>query len=245
MLRGMSSPTPDASQTNYTPPTNRAPPTVRTPETTHTARRAVGVVSLIVAAIIGAMVISAVWRIAGVLKNPLATEKVDRTGPALITALTNMARVEGSSGTFQVVVDIQDDAKYVPAALKGERIIYLAQGSASGTVDLGGLNATSITVDEVLKTATIIVPQAQISNVRIDLTRSKVLSHERGLLDRLGGAAGDAPAMHPDLVARAETQLKDAATESQLRQRAEENTETLLRSIATGLGYTTVNVEFR
>jgi Protein of unknown function (DUF4230) len=207
--------------------------------------RATSLLALLVAAVVGALLVSAIWRFTGALRNPFATEEVDRTGPALITALTDMARVEGSSGTFQVVVDVQDDAKYVPAALKGERIIYLAQGTASGTVDLSNLNATSIIVNEELKTATIVVPKAEISNVRIDLTKSKVLSHERGLLDRIGGAVGDTPAMHPDLVARAETQINEAAVESQLRQRAEENTTSLLRSIATGLGYTTVTVQYR
>jgi Protein of unknown function (DUF4230) len=207
-------------------------------------RRTTAIAALIVAAALGAVVITGIWKVVGAFKSPLATQRVDRTTPALMLALTDMARVEGSSATFQVVVDVQDEAKYVPKALKGERIIYLAQGTASGTVDLSKVTTTSITADEVAKTVTIVVPHAEVSNLRIDLTKSKVLSHERGLLDRIGGAVGEAPPMHPDLVARAEQELKKTAAESELRTRAEENTRLLLTRIANGLGFTTVTVEF-
>jgi Protein of unknown function (DUF4230) len=207
-------------------------------------RRTTAIIALVIAAALGAVIVTGIWKAVGAFKSPLATKRVDRTTPALMLALTDMARIEGSSGSFQVVVDIQDEAKYVPKALKGERIIYLAQGTASGTVDLAKLSSNSITTDETAKTVTIVVPHAEVSNLRIDLTKSKVLSHDRGLLDRIGGAVGEAPPMHPDLVKRAEQELKKIAAESELRMRAEENTKTLLTRIATGLGYTKVTVEF-
>lgn len=193
---------------------------------------------------IGAVLVALLGGIFGFLKNPLATEKVDRTGPALLTAVRNLARIEGSSGTFQVVVDVEQDAKYLPSALKGQRIIYLAQGSASGTVELGALNEKSMTVDETLKTVEFRVPHAQISNVRIDPKTSRVLSYERGLLDRLGDAVGKIDPLPQELNQLAETQLTEAATASELKQRAEASTEQVLRSIATGLGYTSVTVTF-
>jgi Protein of unknown function (DUF4230) len=207
-------------------------------------RRTTAIAALVLAAALGAVIVTGVWKVVGAFKSPLATQRVDRTTPALMLALTDMARVEGSSATFQVVVDVQDQAKYVPKALKGERIIYLAQGTASGTVDLSQVTSSSITADEVAKSVTIVVPHAEVSNLRIDLTKSKVLSHDRGLLDRIGGAVGEAPPMHPDLVARAEQELKKTAADSELRRRAEENTRLLLTRIANGLGFTTVTVEF-
>ncbi len=212
-----------------------------------TAARVFGVATLGVVAIslaIGALLVALFGGLFGFLQNPFATEKVDRTGPALLTAVRSLARIEGSSGTFQVVVDIEEDAKYLPGALKGQRIIYLAQGSASGTVELGGLNETSMTVDEALKTVQFRVPHAQISNVRIDPKASRVLSYERGLLDRLGDAVGEMDPLPQELNLRAETQLTEAATASELQQRAEASTEQVLRSVATGLGYSNVTVTF-
>jgi hypothetical protein len=179
----------------------------------------------------------------GFLKNPFKTEEVDRTGPALLTAVQNLARVEGSSGTFQVVVDIEKDAKYLPDTLKGQRIIYLAHGSASGTVDLSGLDASAMTIDETTKSVTFRIPQAQINNVRIDLSKSRVLSYDRGLLDRLGGLVREGVVMPAELTTRAEQQLTQAAAESDLRARAQANTEQVLRSIASGLGYPNVTIE--
>jgi hypothetical protein len=193
---------------------------------------------------VGALLFALLGGVFGFLRNPFATKKIDRTGPALLTAVQNLARIEGSSGTFQVVVDVEEDAEYLPDALKGQRIIYLAQGSASGTVELGGLNAQSITVDETTKTATFRIPKAQISNVRIDLSASRVLSYDRGLIDRLGDAVGDADPMPAELTTRAEEQLETAAQESELRARAEANTKQVLTSIGNGLGYTTVVVTF-
>jgi Protein of unknown function (DUF4230) len=128
--------------------------------------------------------------------------------------------------------------------LKGERIIYLAQGSASGTVDLSALNESAMTVDEETKRVSFRVPKAQISNERIDLSASRVLAYDRGLLDRIGEAFGEGNVMPPELTTRAEEQLSIAANESQLRTRAEENTRRVLTSIANGLGYTDVTVTF-
>jgi Protein of unknown function (DUF4230) len=192
----------------------------------------------------GALLVSLFGGVFGFLKNPFETKKVDRTGPALLTAIQNLARIEGSTGTFQVVVDIQEDAKYLPDALKGQRILYLAQGSASGTVELGDLDANHMIIDETTKSVTFRVPKAAINNVRIDPKASRVLSYKRGLLDRLGGAVSDLDPLPQELNIRAEQQLTEAAQASELRQRAEASTRNVLQSIAQGLGYTNVVVTF-
>jgi hypothetical protein len=194
---------------------------------------------------LGAFVAVLAGGLFGFLKNPFETEKVDRTGPALLVAVRNLARIEGSSGTFQVVVDIEQDAKYMPSALKGQRLIYLAQGSASGTVDLGGVSEKTMTIDEATKSVTFVVPPAEINNVRVDLEGSRVLSNERGLFDRLGDAFGDNNPMPPELVVRAETQMQEAALSSDLKARAEASTERVLQSIGNGLGYANVSVKFQ
>ena len=211
------------------------------------ATKIFGTASLAVIAVsiaVGAMLLAVFGGVFGFLRNPLATDEVDRTGPALLTAVRSLARIEGSSGTFQVVVDIEEDAKYLPGALKGQRIIYLAQGSASGTVELGGINETSMTVDEETKSVVFRVPHAEISNVRIDPKASRVLSYERGILDRLGDAVGEIDPLPQELNQRAEAQLNQAAVDSELIGRAEQSTEQVLRSIANGLGYTDVTVTF-
>jgi hypothetical protein len=193
---------------------------------------------------LGALLVTMFGGVFGFLKNPFETKKIDRTGPAMLTAVQNLARIEGSSGTFQVVVDIQEDAQYLPAALKGQRIIYLAQGSASGTVELGGLDASKMTIDETTKTVTFRVPKAAINNVRIDPKVSRVLSYKRGILDRIGGALGGLDPLPQELNVLAETQLTEAAKASELRQRAEASTRSVLQSIASGLGYKNVSVVF-
>jgi len=181
----------------------------------------------------------------GALSNPFTQTTVDHSGPALLQALSNMSRYEAASGRFEVVIDLEKDAKYMPSALRGERTTYLAVGTVNAGVDLSGLDAAHIVSDPAAKAATITVPHATLSAVMLDATHSKVLSHKRGLLDRMGQALGDAPATKPELFKVAEQRLRAAAVASDVRTTAEANTRTMLTNLVQGLGFTSVTVVFQ
>ena len=183
-------------------------------------------------------------RILGGLSNPFTQKTVDRSQPALLQSLSNLSRYEAAPGRFDVVIDLEKDARWMPSVLRGERTTYLAHGTVSAGVDLAGLDASRITVDPTTRAVQIIVPHALLGAVHVDAARSKVLSHQRGLLDRVGQALGDAPAARPELTLMAERHLRAAANESDVRAVAERNTRTMLTQLVKGLGFSNVTVRF-
>src|SRR4051794_6733374 len=53
--------------------------------------------------------------------NPFGERTVDRSGPVLLQSIQNMSRFEAATGNFQVVVDLEKDAAFLPDAIKGSR----------------------------------------------------------------------------------------------------------------------------
>jgi Protein of unknown function (DUF4230) len=176
--------------------------------------------------------------------NPMASKKVDRTQPALLSAISNLSDYRAASAQFTVVVDIEDDAKWLPAAVRGERTVLLASGSVDAGVDLSGLGASSITIDEVTKSVVLRLPHAKLRKAELDLGNTTVVQHKRGILDRVGSAFGDAPKGENRALKLAQTKLENAAKASTVLAVAETNTTTMMTSLVRGLGYNTVRIEF-
>ena len=147
-------------------------------------RRGFGKVALLGAAVVAmAIALVAVLPSLPEVLNPFKESEVDRTNPAVLHSLSDLADYHASTGELQVTVDVEKDVKYVPSIIKGERVIYEAIGTVDGVVDLSGLNDDSIVVDED-GTVTVILPHATLSKVTLDLERSKIVRRDRGLLDR-------------------------------------------------------------
>ncbi len=176
--------------------------------------------------------------------NPLAETTVDRTGPALLTAISDMHTYQAASGQFQVSVDVERDAKWLPAAIHGERVVVLAEGSVDAGVDFSKLNRQDIVVDPVSKAVSITLPHATLGAARLNLTSSKVVSHKRGLFDRLGSTFGGSSSADQDAFRLAEKKLASAAKSSDLVARAELNTAAMVKQLAAGLGHPNVTVTF-
>ncbi len=178
------------------------------------------------------------------LANPFASTQVDRTGPAVLEALEDLSEYHAAQGTYQVLVDVEDDTAWLPTVLSGERTVLQATGSVDAVVDLSGLDTDAIAVSEDGSGVTITVPEAHLSEARIDPELSRVIDRERGLLDRIGGMFSDTPTDDQELYVMAESRLTDAAAASDLTGRAEENTESMLEDLLGPLGFTQVEVAF-
>ena len=175
---------------------------------------------------------------------PWGSQEVDRSTPPLLTALEDLEEYHAATGTFQVVVDLERDDRWLPAAVSGERTIYLATGSVDAVVDLTGLDSSAVTLSEDGQSATIVLPPARLEAADVDLANSRVVSRSRGLVDRVGGAFRDSPTSEREVAALAERRLDRAAANSDLRERAQENTEQMLTGLARSLGVEDVSVRF-
>jgi hypothetical protein len=175
--------------------------------------------------------------------NPFKTQEVDRTGPAVLRALADLHEYRAATGSYQVMVDIEKDAKYIPGFLKGERTLFLAQGSVDAGVDFSGLGPESVTVGAD-RSVTITLPHAQLAKPVLDTAASHVVDRDRGLLDRIGSVFSDSPTGEQGLYAAAEPKLRAAANESGLVAKADENTTQMLTRLLGALGFDKVQVVF-
>jgi hypothetical protein len=175
--------------------------------------------------------------------NPLRERTVDRSQPALLKSLTDLAELHAAEGRYQVLVDIEKDTQYVPAVLKGKRTVYSATGTVDAVVDLSAVGPGSVRVEG--STVRLTVPAVRLDEPALDLAQSRVLSRDRGLLDRIGSAVGEERNPDQQLQMLAEDKVGRAAGEdTQLRQRAEANARTTIAALVRGLGYTDVVVEY-
>ncbi|MFE6131567.1 DUF4230 domain-containing protein, partial [Streptomyces sp. NPDC056437] len=82
------------------------------------------------------------------LDDVFGEETKDRSGPAVLKSIQDMNRYEGAAGNFQIVVDLEKDAKFLPDAIRGTRTLYVGAGTVSAYVDLNRLGDKSVTVNE-------------------------------------------------------------------------------------------------
>ncbi|MFJ9208761.1 DUF4230 domain-containing protein [Streptomyces sp. NPDC102264] len=171
-------------------------------------------------------------------------ETNDRTRPTLLESIQDLDRYEAASGNFQVVVDLEKDAKFLPDAIRGTRTLYVGAGTVSSYVDFSGIGEQSVQVNEERTAATIRLPHARLGEPALDPERSYAVSKERGLLDRLGDLFSDNPADEHAVNKLAARHIGDAAKESELTVRAEKNTTGMLQGLLRSLGFTEVKVVY-
>ncbi|MFF9623424.1 DUF4230 domain-containing protein [Streptomyces griseosporeus] len=178
------------------------------------------------------------------LKDLFGTETRDRSGPALLQSIQDMSRYDAASGNFQVVVDLEKDARFLPDAVRGTRTLYVGAGTVDAYVDLGQVGEDDVTVDEDRTTATLRLPHARLGKPALDPDRSYAVSKQRGLLDRLGDLFSDNPNSEQAVQQLAVRHIGEAAKESGLTARAERNTTGMLTGLLRSLGFTQVTVTY-
>ncbi|WP_262403469.1 DUF4230 domain-containing protein [Actinomadura sp. CNU-125] len=172
--------------------------------------------------------------------NPFGTETKDRSGPVLLKSIQDLRRYEAASGTFQVIVDLEKDAKFLPSSLRGKRTLFVGNGSVDAYVDFAGLGAGAIKVNADRTAATITLPPARLEKTNLDTENSYVHATERGLFDRFGDFFSSNPNDQQQLYVLASRKIQDAATKSGLRERADANTRTMLTNMLQALGFESV-----
>ncbi|WP_411104091.1 DUF4230 domain-containing protein [Streptomyces sp. cmx-4-9] len=178
------------------------------------------------------------------LGDLFGTRTHDRTGPAVLKSLRDMSRFEGAAGDYQVVVDLEKDAPFLPDAIRGTRTLYVAAGSVSAYVDLGGLGEQAVSVNEDRTEAVLTLPRAALGSTALDPGRSYAVSKQRGLLDRLGDLFSDNPGGEQAVQKLAVQRIDEAAGASGLTQRAEKNTTAMLEGLLRSLGFEKVTVTY-
>jgi len=179
------------------------------------------------------------------LGNPFTTETIDRTGPAVLKSIRNLEDFRAASGHFEVIVDVEQDTRFVPGSIKGQRVLFVAIGSVDAGLSFSGLDESAVTVSDDRRSVSIELPPATLREPELDLERSYVYDRDRGAIDRIQSLLGDDAGAQPELYILAEEKLANAARDgSGLLARAERNTRLLLEGLLGALGFTRVEVRF-
>ncbi|MEV6237172.1 DUF4230 domain-containing protein [Lentzea sp. NPDC051838] len=167
--------------------------------------------------------------------KPFGDESIDRSQPAMLKSVRDLSQYHAAAGEFQVVLDIENDVKWVPAALAGERTLFVAAGSVNAYVDLGSLKDDGLILSPDGKTVELRIPEPQLDKPNLHHDRSYVFSQERGLINDLQALAGP-PDVQRFYVA-GEAKIAEAARKSELLKRAEDNTRVMLTGMLQSLGF--------
>lgn len=181
--------------------------------------------------------------------NPFAEERKDRSGPVLLKSLQDLSQYRAATANLQIIIDTEQDARYLPSFLKGERVLFVAAGSVDAQIDFARLgrrgSGGALRVSRDRRTVTVTLPPAELGPVRVDPGRSRVYDRDRGLLDRVGDVFADNPADEQPLYRLAERKLRAAAAgDRALRATAERNTRAMLEGLLRGLGFERITVRF-
>src|SRR5690606_9106424 len=217
--------------------TSQTAPPGLAPRPRRTWRYLAGLLAVVVLALVAG-------RLAWTWLNPLGEQTIDRSQPALLQSIKDLSRFEAATGSFQVVVDLEKDARFLPDAVKGTRTLFVGAGGVDAYVDLSGLTGDAVTVSEDRTAATIVLPRAQLDKPNLDNRRSYVFAQQRGLLDRVQDFLSGSPADQREVYLLAERKIAEAAAESDLRARADANTRRMLEGLLKSLGFTEVTVKF-
>lgn len=196
--------------------------------------------------IAGAIVVAALVALgtAGLLPdidNPFSTEREQRDFPAILERLEDVSEYTAATANFQTSFEVEDES-VLPDFLLGETVSFQAYGSVDAVVDFTGLTEDAIQVEG--DRVTITLPEPRLDNVHVDPDQSQVVDTDRGLIDRIGDVFGDGTVDESALYGLAEDRLRDAAAQSELRERARHNTREFLQGFLGELGFDQVSVRF-
>jgi hypothetical protein len=201
--------------------------------------------SVVGVAVVLLVALLALFGLARLTHWPFGSEERDRSGPAVLTAMRDLSEYHAATGQYQVIIDIQQDAKFLPDIIKGKRTIFLAIGSVDSYVDFRKLGDDAVSVSPDRESVSITLPRAQLSKPNVDPDQSRVLNQDLGVIDRLGNLFSDQPnPQNQQMYQVAEQRLADAARQVGLQKRAEDNTRATLDKLMRSLGFTTVDITF-
>lgn len=176
--------------------------------------------------------------------NPFAGKTTDRSQPVLLQSMRDLSRYVAADGTFQVIVDLQENRDNIPDFLVNRRILFVGSGTVEEYVDFGKLPTSALEVDNEKKTIKITLPSPEQGNAALDMQKSYVVEEQRGALTAIGDAFKSDTDKQQRVYAMAQQKITEAARASELNRRAQENTQRMLESLFTRLGYTSVTVTF-
>jgi hypothetical protein len=200
----------------------------------------VGVLGILVASYFGLKAVD-LWP---KIRNPFATETTDRSSPVLLQSIQDLSRYVAAQGNFQVIVDLQENKRFVPDLIFNDHTLFIGVGSVDAYVDFASLTEGAIVISPDGSSVEITLPAPVLEKPSMDNDESRVYDEDRGLVNIIGDLVGNDPNKRAQLYQLAEAKIAEAAQQSALAERAEINTRAMLESLLHQLGYERVTIVF-
>src|SRR4051812_44981256 len=101
--------------------------------------------------------------------NPFADKTTDRSQPVLLQSMRDLSRYVAADGTFQVIVDLQEDKNNIPDFLLNDRTLFVGSGTVEEYVDFSSISTGALKVDQTKKSVQITLPAPQQSQAALDM----------------------------------------------------------------------------
>ena len=172
--------------------------------------------------------------------NPFPDERIDRTGPSVLKSLTDLSEYHAASAHYETVVDLENDSKFLPNLVKGERVLYVSKGDVDAVVDFGELDENRVSLSADGSSVSIRLPTPTADKPVLDIENSFVANHDKGFFTKFAGSDLEREAQ----LKAVKQMTKASAGESTLIDLAKENTSAMLRGLFGALRYTSVTITF-
>lgn len=116
--------------------------------------------------------------------NPFGTTTVDRSGPAVLDRIRTLEEFTAAEANFTQDVDLEND-NFLPGFIKGERVTAIVTGNVRATVDFGDLGPNSVKVSNDGTSIQLTLPEPQLTDPEIDVGSARIVSRDRGIVDRI------------------------------------------------------------
>jgi hypothetical protein len=203
--------------------------------------RTVGVIAALAAVAVAVALLARA--IGGFDVNLFGTTEVDRSAPVVLEQLRDVSDYTAATGEFSATIDIEDDVKYVPSFIAGQRTIFIGVGRVDARVDFSALTKDAVVVGQD-GAVTVTLPAPRLGTPVVDPALSHVANRDRGIVNRVAAAFEENPTSERALYLAAQERMAVAAKGSDLRARAEANTTKMLQGLLGKLGFEQVNVVF-
>jgi hypothetical protein len=178
------------------------------------------------------------------IRQQAGVTTIDRSGPVLLQSVRDLARYDAAAGNFQVIVDLEKDAAFLPTSIIGSRTLFVAAGSVDAYVDFSKLGDNAITVAANHRSAHLRLPHSALDRPNLDHKRSYVYAQDSGIVNRVQAFFDQSPNQQAELYQVAEQKIAVAAAQSGIKDRAEANARTMLQGMLRSLGYDQVTITY-
>lgn len=180
------------------------------------------------------------------IPDPFSHERVDNSQPPLLKSIQKLSEYHAAQGNFEVVIDLEDDVAHVPDWLSGRRAVFVGTGTVDAYVDFSALSEGVVALSADKTKVEVVLPAPLLDAGDLDLDSGHFVMDDRGWLDRLADywLGDDDPDFQLEVMQSAEQKIRDAAEQTELKARAEENTQAMLEGFLQALGYETVTITF-